>query len=74
LARPTDGNKSVGFVSLANGDTAVVSVTNVKNKLPTEIDTSNLSSLARVLATREGAADYQELRDYLAATGNISKQ
>jgi len=74
LARPTEGNKSVGFVKLANGDTAVVSVTNVQNKPPTDIDVSNLNSLARVLATREGASDYQELRDYLAATGKISKK
>lgn len=74
LARPTDSNKSVGFVSLANGDTAVVSVTNVQNKPAKDIDVTNLNSLARVLATREGAADYQELRDHLAATGNISKQ
>ncbi|MFT7244332.1 MAG: peptidyl-prolyl cis-trans isomerase D [Candidatus Azotimanducaceae bacterium] len=73
LPRPADGNKSVGFVNLINGDTAVVSVTNVQNKAPADIDVSNLNSLARVLATREGASDYQELRDYLAATGNISK-
>lgn len=73
LARPADGNKSVGYVNLTNGDTAVVSVTNVQNKSSTDIDVSNLNSLARVLASREGASDYQELRDYLAATGDISK-
>lgn len=73
LPRPADGNKSVGYVSLTNGDTAVVSVTNVQNKPPVDIDMNNLNSLARVLATREGASDYQELRDHLAATGNISQ-
>lgn len=73
LPRPAEGNKSVGYVSLSNGDTAVVSVTNVQNKPSDEIDVANLGSLARVLATREGSTDYLEFRDNLKANGKISK-
>lgn len=74
LARPADGNKAVGYVALSNGDTAVVSVTNVQNKSSEEIDVANLDSLARVLASREGSTDYLEFRDNLKANGKISKQ
>ncbi|MFT5012075.1 MAG: peptidyl-prolyl cis-trans isomerase D [Patiriisocius sp.] len=74
LARPVEGNKSVGYTLLANGDAAVVSVTNVQNKAPAEVDVSNLASLARVLAAREGASDYQELANHLKAIGKISRQ
>ena len=74
LPRPVEGDKSVGYTLLANGDAAVVSVTNVQNKAPQEVDVSNLSSLARVLATREGASDYQELANHLKAIGKISRQ
>ena len=74
LARPSAGNKTVGYATLSNGDTAVVSVTNVQNKPESEIDLANLESLARVLATREGSTDYVEFRDDLKANGNISRQ
>jgi peptidyl-prolyl cis-trans isomerase D len=73
LPRPAEGNKSVGSLVLANGDTAVISVTNVKNPAPADIDVANMNSLARVLATREGTADFQALREYLRAEGSISR-
>tara|TARA_R110002072_G_scaffold3830_6_gene27356 strand:+ start:30711 stop:32579 length:1869 start_codon:yes stop_codon:yes gene_type:complete len=74
LARPTEGNKSVGYALLSNGDAAVVSVTNVQNKAPEDVDVSNLGSLARVLATREGASDYQELAEHLREISRVSRQ
>jgi peptidyl-prolyl cis-trans isomerase D len=74
LARPAEGNKSVGFTVLSNGDTAVVSVTNVQNKPIEDVDIANLDSLARVLASREGSTDYLEYRDNLKANGKISRQ
>ncbi len=71
LPRPSEGNKSVGYATLANGDTAVISVTNVVNKEEDATELAGLQSLARVLAAREGATDYQELRDQLAADGDV---
>ena len=73
LPRPAEGNKSVDYVELANGDTAVVSVTNVVNKAPDEVDLVNINSLSRVLAAREGASDFQSLQEYLEAVGEVSK-
>lgn len=73
LPRPAEGNKAVGHLVLANGDTAVVSVTNVQNKEPEAIDVANMESLARVLAAREGSSDFQSLREYLQAEGKISR-
>lgn len=73
LPRPVEGNKAIDYVVLANGDTAVVSVTNVKNAPAAEVDVANINSLARVLATREGSADFQSLREYLREEGSISR-
>ncbi len=73
LPRPAEGNKAIGQLVLANGDTAVVSVTNVQNKEPEAIDVANMDSLARVLAAREGSSDFQSLREYLQTVGKISR-
>jgi peptidyl-prolyl cis-trans isomerase D len=73
LPRPADGNKSVGFVELSNGDTSVVSVTNVINKPPAEVDLANIDSLSRILASREGSSDFDAFRDYLREQGSVSQ-
>ncbi len=73
LPRPADGNKSVGYVELSNGDAAVISVTNVVNKAPAEVDLANIDSLARVLAAREGSSDYLSLQSYLETEARVSK-
>jgi peptidyl-prolyl cis-trans isomerase D len=75
LPRPAEGNKSVGSLVLANGDTAVISVTNVNNPAPADVDVdvANMNSLARVLASREGTSDFQALREYLRAEGKITR-
>lgn len=73
LPRPAEGNKSVGSLVLANGDTAVISVTNVNNPAPADVDVANINSLARVLASREGTSDFQALREYLRAEGKITR-
>ena len=73
LPRPAEGDKSVGFVELTNGDTSVVSVTNVVNKPPADVDLANIDSLARVLAAREGSSDFDALRDYLRDKGSVTR-
>lgn len=72
LPRPAEGNKAIGWVELSNGDTAVVSVTNVVNKAPSEVDLANIDSLSRVLAVREGSSDFQAFQEYLEAEGDIA--
>ncbi len=71
LPRPLEGNKSVGYTVLANGDTAVISVTNVKNKSDDETSGEELSNLAQFLGSQQGLADFIEFRDNLEADGLV---
>ena len=67
LPRPAEGNKSVGYAILNNGDAAVISVTNVTNSDNQE----QLSGLARILATQQGTTDFRLFRDNLEVQGAI---
>ncbi len=71
LPRPQEGNKSIGYAILANGDAAVISVTNVVNKPDDEVSGEELSSFARALASQQGQSDYLEFRGNLYAEGTI---
>jgi len=71
LPRPQEGNKSIGYAVLANGDAAVISVTNVVNKPDDEVSGEELSSFARALASQQGQSDYLEFRGNLYAEGTI---
>ena len=70
LPRPAEGNKSVGYAVLSNGDAVVMSVTNVNNKADKESD-SDLSRLAKVLGAQQGLSEYQEFRSSLNPDGVV---
>ena len=62
LPRPADGGKSVSAISLANGDAAVVSVTQVANASSDATGNQELETIARALAGRKGGNDFAEFR------------
>jgi peptidyl-prolyl cis-trans isomerase D len=70
LARPAEGNKSVGYAVLSNGDAVVMSVTNVNNKTEKESE-SDLDRLAKVLGAQQGLSEYQEFRSSLNPGGLV---
>ncbi|MDA9366219.1 SurA N-terminal domain-containing protein [Pseudomonadales bacterium] len=72
LPRPRAGNKSVGYTLLADGDAAIVSVTNVQNK-SAEDDLQNVASLARILASQQGASDFLDWREGLALNATVKR-
>lgn len=71
LPKPREDSKSVGYAMLLDGDAAVISVTNVKNKGDRELGINELDRLQRVLAIRQGAIDYQNFRDSLAQAADV---
>ena len=72
LPRPQEGNKSVGFTLLEDGDAAVISVTNVQNK-EAENDLQDVAMLARILASQQGTGDFLEWRESLAESATIKR-
>lgn len=70
LPRPAEGNKSVGYAVLSNGDAVVMSVTNVNNKAEKESE-ADLGRLAKVLAAQQGLSEYQEFRSGLNPGGVV---
>ncbi|MBL4680225.1 MAG: SurA N-terminal domain-containing protein [Pseudomonadales bacterium] len=72
LPRPSDGNKSIGYTILLNGDAAVLVVTNVQNKTESDSTPEDLVSLGRVLASQQGISDYREFRDNLVLEGSVA--
>ena len=72
LPRPQEGNKSVGATVLDDGDAAVVSVTHVQNK-STDEDLQNVASLARILASQQGAGDFVDWREGLALNATVKR-
>jgi len=73
LPRPREGNKSVGYARLPNGDAAVISVTNVQNKAEADLGPSEVVSLKRVLASRQGAIDFQNFQDSLVDLADVAQ-
>jgi len=72
LPRPSEGNKSIGYAMLSNGDAVVLVVTNVQNKKDSEVVPEDLVALGRVLASQQGVSDYREFRDNLALEGSVA--
>lgn len=73
LPRPPEGQKSVGWASLSNGDAAVITVTRVTNKPVDQVATAELESFSRILATQQGGYDFSEFQAELRATADISR-
>lgn len=73
LAPPPQNSKSVGYAVLPNGDSAVVSVTNVVNGGGDNVSPSDLASLQRILSAAQGRYEFREFRNELAKQGNITK-
>jgi peptidyl-prolyl cis-trans isomerase D len=74
LPRPPADTKSTGYSVLEDGDAAVISVTNVRNKPEDQMIAPELEGLKRVLENQRGASEYREFRNQLAQAGNISRK
>jgi peptidyl-prolyl cis-trans isomerase D len=72
LPRPREGNKSVGYTLLGDGDAAIVSVTNVQNKSADD-DVQNVASLARILSSQQGSGDFLDWREGLALNATVNR-
>ncbi|NQV64777.1 MAG: hypothetical protein HQ497_05365 [SAR86 cluster bacterium] len=72
LPRPREGNKSVGYTLLGDGDAAIVSVTNVQNKSAGD-DVQNVASLARILSSQQGSGDFLDWREGLALNATVNR-
>jgi peptidyl-prolyl cis-trans isomerase D len=73
LARPAEGDKSVGGTILNNGDAVIISVTEVIDKDASDVSEEEKKSLARVLANGKGGFAYSEFRNDLQANAEIEK-
>ena len=73
LPRPAEGDKSVGYALLLNGDAVIISVTNVLNKPVKEIDTEELATFSEFFSKQQGFIAYQEFTLNLAQTGSVSR-
>jgi peptidyl-prolyl cis-trans isomerase D len=73
LPKPQPGDKTVGYTLLLDGDAAVISITNVRNKPAGETGMAELDSLIRILGARQGGMDYQEFQESLAEMADIDK-
>lgn len=70
LPRPPEGQKSVGYAVLSDGDAAVMTVTRITDKPD---DGSDLSTLGRILANQQGAYEFTEFRENLASLGDVER-
>ncbi len=73
LPRPPEGQKSVGWAQLSNGDAAVITVTRVENRPVDQIEQEGLGGFQRILAQQQGGYEYAEFRDQLRESANISR-
>jgi peptidyl-prolyl cis-trans isomerase D len=73
LPRPAEGSKSVGYAVLADGDTAVISVTNVVNKSQSELPVGELATLSRVLGAQKGSHQLNEFRQQLEDNADVER-
>ena len=73
LPKPGVDQKSVGYTTLASGDVAVISVTNVQNRAPTALPEIEQQELLRRLAMLQGQLDYQAFERSLTETADVSQ-
>lgn len=73
LPRPVEGTKSVGSAILLDGDAVVLSVTNVTNSPESNMASTELTSLSRILAVQQGTHDYLEFRETLGTDGDVDR-
>ncbi|MFT5794801.1 MAG: peptidyl-prolyl cis-trans isomerase D [Candidatus Pseudothioglobus sp.] len=72
LPRPAEGNKSVGYATLVDGDVAVISVTNVQNKKLND-DLQDLNRLGRILASQQGTGEFLTWREGLEQRATVTR-
>ncbi len=70
LPRPPEGQKSVGYAMLSDGDAVVMTVTRITDKPD---DSSDLSTLGRILANQQGAYEFTEFRENLSSLGDVER-
>ncbi len=73
LPRPLEEGKSVGYTVLTDGDAVVISVTNVKNLMDSQITSAEFADLSRSLVGQRGAIDYQEFEQSLLSAADVER-
>lgn len=73
LARPAEGEKTVGSTILGNGDAVVISVTKVINKDASKLPEAEKKGLSGLLAAGKGNLAYTEFRNGLKVSADIER-
>ena len=73
LPRPSEGDKSVGYTTMSDGGAAVISVTNVNNFAEGALAPTEVADLHRIMNSQQGAVDYQEFQETLAAGSDVER-
>lgn len=74
LAPPPTNSKSVGYTTLPDGDSAVVSVTNVVNGGDDQISAKDLASMQLIMSVAQGRYEFREFHNELAKNAHITKE
>ncbi len=73
LPRPVEGDKSIGYTSLPDGDVVVISVTNVVNRAESDLIATEMTGIGDFLVSQQGFLDFQEFQDNLSGTSDIER-
>ena len=73
LPRPVEGDKSIGYTSLPDGDVVVISVTNVVNRAESDLIATEMTGIGDFLISQQGFLDFQEFQDNLSGTSDIER-
>lgn len=73
LPRPAEGDKSIGYTGLPDGDVVVISVTNVVNRAESDLIATEITGIGGFLASQQGFLDFQEFRDNLTGLSDIER-
>ena len=73
LPRPAEGDKSIGYTGLPDGDVVVISVTNVVNRAESDLIATEMTGIGGFLASQQGFLDFQEFQDNLSGISDIAR-
>ncbi len=73
LPRPVEGDKSIGYTGLPDGDVVVISVTNVVNRAESDLIATEMTGIGDFLVSQQGFLDFQEFQDNLTGTSDIER-
>ena len=73
LPRPAEGDKSIGYTGLPDGDVVVISVTNVVNRAESDLIATEITGIGGFLVSQQRFLDFQEFQDNLSGISDIER-